>query len=81
MMILKRIRPPEMKQSDHANQKKSLTLNSQITNVTPVQYVKGVGPARARLLARPYPAATGLICEALLRPEMQIEVDPFAVLD
>ena len=41
-----------MKQSDHANQKKSLTLNSQITNVTPVQYVKGVGPARARLLAR-----------------------------
>ena len=41
-----------MKKSDYANQKKSLTLNSQITNVTPVQYVKGVGPARARLLAR-----------------------------
>ena len=41
-----------MKKSDYAKQKKSLTLNSQITNVTPVQFVKGVGPARARLLAR-----------------------------
>ncbi len=40
-----------------------------------------VGALRARQLRKPYPAATGLVCEALLRPEMQIEVDPFAVLD
>jgi ATP-dependent DNA helicase RecG len=51
-MILKKTRPPEMKKSEYANQKKGLTLNSQISDVTPVQYVKGVGPARARLLAR-----------------------------
>ena len=36
---------------------------------------------RAKQLAKPYPAATGLICDRLLRPEMLIEVDPFAILD
>jgi enamine deaminase RidA (YjgF/YER057c/UK114 family) len=40
-----------------------------------------VAGVRSRLLSEPYPASTGLICEALLRPEMQIEVDPFAILD
>jgi enamine deaminase RidA (YjgF/YER057c/UK114 family) len=39
-----------------------------------------VAGVRSRLLVQPYPASTGLICEALLRPEMQIEIDPFAVL-
>lgn len=39
-----------------------------------------VAKVRERLLAQPYPASTGLICEALLRPEMQIEIDPFAIL-
>jgi enamine deaminase RidA (YjgF/YER057c/UK114 family) len=40
-----------------------------------------VAKVRAKLLREPYPASTGLVCEALLRPEMQIEVDPFAILD
>ncbi len=40
-----------------------------------------VAGVRERLLGRPYPASTGPICEALLRPEMLIEIDPLAVLD
>jgi enamine deaminase RidA (YjgF/YER057c/UK114 family) len=40
-----------------------------------------VARVREKLLCEPWPASTGLICEALLRPEMQIEIDPFAVLD
>ncbi len=40
-----------------------------------------VASVRSRLLSQPFPASTGLICEALLRPEMQIEIDPLAVLD
>jgi enamine deaminase RidA (YjgF/YER057c/UK114 family) len=39
-----------------------------------------VAGVRSRLLADPRPASTGLICEALLRPDMLIEIDPFAVL-
>jgi len=42
---------------------------------------RNVAGVRAGLLRTPYPASTGLICEALLRPEMKIEVDPFAILD
>jgi enamine deaminase RidA (YjgF/YER057c/UK114 family) len=40
-----------------------------------------VAGVRSRLLREPYPASTGLVCEALLRPEMQIEIDPLAILD
>ena len=40
-----------------------------------------VAEVRARLLREPFPASTGLVCEVLLRPEMLIEVDPFAILD
>jgi len=42
---------------------------------------RDVAAVRSKLLAQPFPASTGLVCEALLRPEMQIEVDPFAILD
>ncbi len=41
---------------------------------------RDVAGVRAKLLRAPFPASTGLICEALLRPEMKIEVDPFAIL-
>ena len=41
---------------------------------------RDVASVRSRLLREPYPASTGLICELLLRPEMLIEVDPFAIL-
>jgi enamine deaminase RidA (YjgF/YER057c/UK114 family) len=40
-----------------------------------------VAAVRSKLLRQPFPASTGLVCEALLRPEMMIEIDPFAILD
>ena len=40
-----------------------------------------VAEVRKALLARPYPASTGPVCEAMVRPEMLIEVDATAVLD
>lgn len=40
-----------------------------------------VAGVRARLLAEPYPASTGPVCEALLRSDMLIEVDALAVLE
>ena len=54
-----------------------------IEYVTPaaLERYREVGALRAKQLSQPYPAATGLICDSLLRPEMQIEIDPFAVLD
>jgi enamine deaminase RidA (YjgF/YER057c/UK114 family) len=42
---------------------------------------RDVAGVRTRLLREPYPASTGLVCAALLRSEMQIEIDPFAILD
>lgn len=35
---------------------------------------------RREFFQTPYPAATGIVCEALLRPEMLIEVDAWAVV-
>jgi enamine deaminase RidA (YjgF/YER057c/UK114 family) len=54
-----------------------------IEYVTPaaLSRYRDVGKVREKLLREPWPASTGVICEALLRPEMQIEIDPFAVLD
>ena len=53
-----------------------------IEYVTPnaLERYREVARVRAKLLRTPFPASTGLICEALLRPEMKIEVDPFAIL-
>ena len=39
-----------------------------------------VAGVRSRLLREPYPVSTGPVCEALLRPEMPIEIDSYAVL-
>jgi enamine deaminase RidA (YjgF/YER057c/UK114 family) len=54
-----------------------------IEYVTPaaLERYRGVAAVRTTLLREPWPASTGLVCEALLRPEMLIEVDPFAILD
>jgi enamine deaminase RidA (YjgF/YER057c/UK114 family) len=54
-----------------------------IEYVTPAALARyrDVAKVREKLLREPWPASTGLVCEALLRSEMQIEVDPFAVLD
>jgi len=35
---------------------------------------------RSKLLKEPYPASTGVVCDRLLRPEFQIEVDPLAIV-
>lgn len=53
-----------------------------IEYVTPVGLARyrEVAKVRDRLLAEPYPASTGVVCEALLRPEFLFEVDPMAVL-
>lgn len=53
-----------------------------IEYVTPagLERYRDVAKVRERLLKEPYPASTGAICEALLRPEFQIEVDPLAIL-
>ncbi len=55
--------------------------------VRTVEYLTPAGLPRARetaavrreLLGDPYPTATGVTCSALLRPEFEIEIDPFAV--
>ena len=41
---------------------------------------RGVGVVRDRVLRQPFPASTGCVCELLLRPEFQIEIDPLAIL-
>lgn len=39
-----------------------------------------VAGVRARYLSVPFPASTGCVCEALLRPEFEIEVDALAIV-
>ena len=58
-------------------------LAKTIEYVTPAGLARyrDVAKVREKLLRAPWPASTGLVCEALLRPEMQIEIDPFAVLE
>lgn len=53
-----------------------------IEYVTPagLDRYKEVSGVRDRRLVEPYPASTGVVCEALLRPEFEFEVDPFAIL-
>lgn len=50
--------------------------------VTPagLERYREVASVRQRLLRAPWPASTGAVCEALLRPEFLLEVDPMAVL-
>ena len=40
---------------------------------------RAVAPVRERLLSAPWPASTGAICKALLRPELLLEVFPTAL--
>jgi enamine deaminase RidA (YjgF/YER057c/UK114 family) len=40
-----------------------------------------VANVRTRLMRTPLPASTGVICERLLRPEFQLEVDSVAIVD
>jgi enamine deaminase RidA (YjgF/YER057c/UK114 family) len=40
-----------------------------------------VANVRTRIMCAPLPASTGVVCAGLLRPEFQLEVDAFAVID
>jgi enamine deaminase RidA (YjgF/YER057c/UK114 family) len=40
-----------------------------------------VANVRTRLMRAPLPASTGVVCERLLRPEFQLEVDSFAIIE
>jgi enamine deaminase RidA (YjgF/YER057c/UK114 family) len=40
-----------------------------------------VAVVRTRRLSEPLPASTGVVCERLLRPEFELEVDAFAVIE
>jgi hypothetical protein len=40
---------------------------------------KAVAEVRQRLLAPPWPASTGALCQGLLRPEFKLEVFPTAL--
>ncbi|HVL89318.1 MAG TPA: RidA family protein [Actinomycetota bacterium] len=53
-----------------------------IEYVTPagLKRYREVAAVREQLLKQPYPASTGCICETLLRPEFEIEIDPLAIL-
>jgi enamine deaminase RidA (YjgF/YER057c/UK114 family) len=54
-----------------------------IEYVTPagLERYREVAAVREKLLKAPYPASTGAVCETLLRPEFEIEIDPLAILD
>lgn len=57
-------------------------LVSTIEYVTPegLANYRGVAGVRERILRAPWPASTGAVCAALLRPEFQLEVFPMAIL-
>lgn len=40
-----------------------------------------VANVRTRMMRAPLPASTGVVCECLLRPEFQLEVDSFAIIE
>ncbi len=42
---------------------------------------RGIGEVRGRVFSAPFPAASSVICEALLWREMEIEIVSVAILD
>ena len=40
-----------------------------------------IANVRTRIMRAPLPASTGVVCEHLLRPEFQLEVDSFAIIE
>jgi enamine deaminase RidA (YjgF/YER057c/UK114 family) len=57
-------------------------LASTVEYVTPtgLKGYRGVADVRRDLLRAPWPASTGIVCAALLRPDLMLEVVPTAVL-
>jgi enamine deaminase RidA (YjgF/YER057c/UK114 family) len=59
----------------------NLVKTVEYTTAEALTNYRAVADVRKALLAEPYPASTGPVCEAMVRPEMLIEVDATAVLD
>jgi len=57
-------------------------LAKTVEYITPaaLERYREVAGVRSRILRAPFPASTGCVCEALLRPEFQIEVDALAII-
>jgi len=57
-------------------------LAKTIEYITPaaLERYREVAVVRSRILRAPFPVSTGCVCEALLRPEFQIEVDSLAII-
>ncbi|HEV7987074.1 MAG TPA: RidA family protein [Candidatus Binataceae bacterium] len=57
-------------------------LAKTVEYITPaaLERYREVGGVRSRILRAPFPASTGCVCETLLRPEYQIEVDSLAII-
>jgi enamine deaminase RidA (YjgF/YER057c/UK114 family) len=57
-------------------------LAKTIEYITPaaLERYREVAGVRSRILRAPFPASTGCVCETLLRPECQIEVDSLAII-
>lgn len=59
----------------------NLVKTVEYTTTAALAGYRAVADVRRNLLAQPYPASTGPVCEAMVRPEMLIEVDATAILD
>ena len=57
-------------------------LAKTVEYITPaaLERYREVAGVRSRILRAPFPASTGCVCEALLRPEFRIEVDSLAII-
>jgi enamine deaminase RidA (YjgF/YER057c/UK114 family) len=57
-------------------------LAKTVEYITPaaLERYREVAGVRSRILRAPFPASTGCVCETLLRPECQIEVDSLAII-
>lgn len=67
--------------SAYAPERKRVVVETiEYTTAAALPRYRQVAEVRKALLTLPYPASTGPVCEAMVRPEMLIEVDATAVL-
>ncbi len=59
----------------------NLVKTVEYTTTAALPNYRAVADVRRSLLTHPYPASTGPVCEAMVRPDMLIEIDATAVLD
>jgi enamine deaminase RidA (YjgF/YER057c/UK114 family) len=59
----------------------NLVKTTEFITPSSIEAYKGVAEVRRRMFRPPYPVSTSVVCKALLKREMRIEVIPFAILD